>query len=247
MEDDPVRLAPDAIERPDASRRWVTIGEVILCSGFPTQFAIGGLLQAFGVAATTPSGALSERFIFALSLLDAALLIGLVTFFLWRRGEHLRAVVIGNQRLTRETAVGVLSLPMVVTIVVAVSLAIRVMAPRLHNIPVNPLEALIGTPANMVAFLVVVIVAGGLREEVQRAFLLHRFRQDLGGVYRGLVITSVAFGLGHTLQGWDAAFITAALGATWGLMYISRGSAVAGIVSHSLFNSGEILRAFLMR
>jgi membrane protease YdiL (CAAX protease family) len=136
---------------------------------------------------------------------------------------------------------------MVAAIVMALSVLIRLIAPRLHNLATNPLEALLGTPAGFVMFLLVVIVAGGIREEVQRAFLLHRFRQDLGGVYHGLLITSLAFGLGHTLQGWDATLITAVLGATWGLMYISRGSAVAGIVSHSLFNSGELLRAFLMR
>jgi membrane protease YdiL (CAAX protease family) len=93
-------------------------------------------------------------------------------------------------------------------------------------------------------FLVVVIVAGGLREELQRAFLLHRFRHDLGNAGAGLVVTSLAFGLGHTLQGWDAAILTAVLGATWGLIYLTRGSAIAPIVSHSLFNSAELLRAF---
>ena len=52
-------------------------------------------------------------------------------------------------------------------------------------------------------FLFVVIVAGGVREELQRAFLLHRFRCDLGQPWMGVFITSLAFGMGHTLQGWD--------------------------------------------
>jgi membrane protease YdiL (CAAX protease family) len=56
--------------------------------------------------------------------------------------------------------------------------------------------------------------------------------------------TSIAFGLGHTLQGWDAAVLTGALGAVWGFIYLTRGSAIAPIVSHSLFNSGELLRVF---
>ena len=34
------------------------------------------------------------------------------------------------------------------------------------------------------------------------------------------------------------------LGALWGVMYLVRGSAVAAMVSHSLFNSGELLRVF---
>ena len=65
-----------------------------------------------------------------------------------------------------------------------------------------------------------VIVAGGVREELQRAFLLHRFRTDLGQPWMGLLITSLAFGLGHTLQGWDAAVVTGVLGAIWGAMYL---------------------------
>ena len=39
--------------------------------------------------------------------------------------------------------------------------------------------------------------------------------------------------------------LTGALGATWGVLSLTRGSAVASIVSHSLFNSGELLRAFV--
>ena len=55
----------------------------------------------------------------------------------------------------------------------------------------------------------------------------------------------VAFGIGHTLQGLDAAVITGALGAFWGVMYLTRGSALGPIISHSLFNSGELFRVLL--
>ena len=111
--------------------------------------------------------------------------------------------------------------------------------------PDNPLEGFLGTQTGIGMFLVVVIVAGGVREELQRAFLLHRFRGDLGQPWVGLFITSLAFGMGHTLQGLDAAIITGSLGALWGAIYLVRGSAVAPMVSHSLFNSAELLRVFL--
>ena len=62
------------------------------------------------------------------------------------------------------------------------------------------------------------MVAGGIREEMQRAFLLHRFRTDLGGAAIGLLLTSAAFGIGHLVQGWDAVLVTAALGAFWGAL-----------------------------
>jgi membrane protease YdiL (CAAX protease family) len=122
---------------------------------------------------------------------------------------------------------------------------VRQFAPSLRNVPENPLQGLLGTQSGLLMFLFVVIVAGGIREELQRAFLLHRFRGDLGQPWMGVFITSLAFGMGHTLQGLDAAIITGLLGALWGVMYVVRGSAVASMVSHSLFNSSELLRAFL--
>ena len=121
---------------------------------------------------------------------------------------------------------------------------VRRFAPSLRTVPDNPLEAFVGTQAGLLMFLFVVIVAGGVREELQRAFLLHRFRFDLGQPWMGVFITSLAFGMGHTLQGLDVAIITGLLGALWGVIYLVRGSAVAAIVSHSLFNSGELLRVF---
>ena len=130
-------------------------------------------------------------------------------------------------------------------VVIALMLAIRLVLPSLHNVPDNPLEGLIGSGASVGMFLIVVIVAGGVREELQRAFLLHRFCGELGRPRLGLLVTSLSFGLGHTLQGLDAAVITGTLGAIWGAMYLSRGSALAAMASHSLFNSAELLRAFL--
>jgi len=88
----------------------------------------------------------------------------------------------------------------------------------------------------------VAVVGGGLREEVQRAFILHRFDQHLGGGWVGLAISSVAFGLGHVIQGRDVAVTTAVLGAFWGFVYLRRRSVAATVVSHSGFNAAEIFR-----
>ncbi len=230
---------------PSPDTRWRAIGEVLLCSGYPSQLLLGGLLQSAGISPLNQSGSLSATFVFALSLLDTVLLLGLIIWLLRQRGERPEVVFFGERPIVPEVMVGVFSLPLVLVAVIITSGVIRLVAPRLHNVEQNPLEGLLGTETGLVAFLFVVIVAGGLREELQRVFLLHRFRQDLGGVRVGLLITSVAFGLGHTLQGWDAAVITAILGAVWGWLTVSRGSALASIVSHSLFNSGELVRAVL--
>lgn len=238
---DPV-LEP--VDPPPPRATWPTWVEILLCSGYPTQIAISYVLLAAGIGPMTPSGQLNASFVFLLALADTALLLSLIVWLLRRRGERPWTVFFGDRPPAREIAVGMASLPLIIALVIALTLAIRRVAPVLHNVPNNPLEGLISA-GTIWLFLFVVIVAGGVREELQRAFLLHRFRGDLGQPWLGLVITSIAFGLGHTLQGRDAAVITGALGAAWGVMYLTRRSALASMVSHSLFNSGELLRAFL--
>jgi membrane protease YdiL (CAAX protease family) len=114
--------------------------------------------------------------------------------------------------------------------------------PSLHNVPTNPLEQFASTPGQAALFSLVAIFAGGLREELQRAFMLRRFEQYLGGITVGIWVISIAFGLGHLMQGWDAVITTATLGAFWAWMYVQRRSSVGPIVSHAGFNSLEILR-----
>ena len=174
-------------------------------------------------------------------LTDTVLLLALIIFLLRRRGERPLEVFFGHRPALSEIGAGVLSFPFVIAVMAGLMLVIRRFVPSLHNVPDNPLEKLLGDQFSIWVFLIVVIVAGGVREELQRAFLLHRFRGDLRQPWLGLVITSLAFGLGHQLQGLDAAIVTGTLGAIWGAMYLTRGSALAAIVSHSLFNSAQLL------
>jgi membrane protease YdiL (CAAX protease family) len=86
------------------------------------------------------------------------------------------------------------------------------------------------------------VVAGAIREELQRAFLVDRFERHIGPVWIGVVVLSVLFGVGHLLQGVDAAIATGLLGACWAVIYVRRRSVVMPLVSHALFNSLEIVR-----
>jgi membrane protease YdiL (CAAX protease family) len=96
--------------------------------------------------------------------------------------------------------------------VVVILTSVRLLAPVLHNVETNPLEEMAtGGLMNAAAFGVVGILAGGVREELQRAFMLRRF-EYFGGDKVGVVVLSIAFGLGHVVQGWDAAVTTGALG-----------------------------------
>ena len=89
---------------------------------------------------------------------------------------------------------GILLLP-VALLLTAVSFALILQfAPPLRNVPVNPLEALIASPMAIAWVARVAVVAGGIREEIQRAFILHRFEQRLGGAVVGCRVG----GSGHT-------------------------------------------------
>ena len=230
---------------PEAPRRRITERvraalEIVLCSGFPTQLA---LLYALTQAGLSPAdGKLSIGFVAPLLLLDAAVVVGLVFALLRFHGESPRDVFLGQKPMGREALIGLpLTLAVFGLVIVILTLTERI-APWLHNVPQNPLEQLLGSQRDAAIFALVATLAGGVREEVQRAFILRRFDQHLGGARIGVVLFSVAFGAGHLVQGWDAAVTTAVLGAFWSVVYLSRGSIVAPVVSHSGFNTAEILR-----
>jgi membrane protease YdiL (CAAX protease family) len=226
--------------------RLAAIIEIVACSGFPTQIL---LIVALRLAHVEPfdGGGLSITFVAALSFLDAGLVIGLCFFFLWMHRESPRAVFLGRRPFLGDALLGVALVPAIFFFVVLLLLLVVTFAPWLHNVPKNPLESLLQTPGGAWIFAGVAVVAGGLREELQRAFILHRFDGYLGGAELGVILWSVVFGLGHLHQGYDAVIATGCLGAIWGLVYLRRRSVVAPIVSHAGFNLTEIGSHLLLR
>ena len=236
----------DAAPSPPAfGARVRAAGEVVLCSGFPTQLTLVVLLGMLGAGPTDGSGGLSFAYVVTLSLVDAAVILALVWMLMRAHGEHPVAALVGRRPIRSELLLGLALVPAALLVVGAAFAVLSRVAPDLRNVPENPLEALITTPAAAITFAGVAIVAGGLREEVQRAFILRRFEQHLGGAAVGLVVFSVAFGLGHLVQGRDAAVITGLLGALWGVLYLVRGSMVAPFACHAGFNATEVLIAYL--
>lgn len=231
---------------PLAIARVSAIFEILLCSGIPSQLA---LAYMFALAGFTPhvGGRLSFAYIASLLLLDATLLIALIFWLLRRRGERPREVFLGARPVGSEVKLGVGLTAVVFALAVVVLSAARIFFPSLHNVKENPLQDLIQSPAQAFLLAIVATISGGLREEIQRAFIIHRFEQYLGGAHVGLILYSLVFGLGHSLQGWDAVLTTAMLGGFWGWIYIKRRSIVAPVVSHSGFNAAEIFVFLISR
>lgn len=227
---------------PTWAPRFVALFEVILCSDYPTQLALGASLNAAGFSPMDANGRLSLGYIVALSLADTVLLVGLIVLFLRAHGERPGDVFLGPRSVAGEARLGVQLTFAALALGIAVLIAVQALTPGLHNVARNPLQDLISGPRNAGIFAVVVVMAGGVREEIQRAFVLHRFNVWLGGGTVGIVVGSIAFGAGHLVQGYDAALATGLLGVFWGIVYLRRRSVVAPIVSHSGFNLLELLQ-----
>ena len=196
--------------------------------------------------AGSDAASLSLAFVVAVSLLDTAALVGLMVWLTRARGERVAALWLGPRPVWSEAMRGLALVPAVLALAIGVVAVLRIFVPALHNVATNPFETLArGGPVDAAVLGAVAVVAGGFREELQRAFLLDRFERHLGGTVCGVVVTSVGFGLGHALQGWDVAVATAALGAFWAVLFVRRRSAVAPLVSHAGFNALEILRVAL--
>jgi membrane protease YdiL (CAAX protease family) len=225
-----------------AIRRVVAIIEVIAASGFPSQLLIGAVLVDLGLRPFDEPGNLSLKYVCSVWTLDTVLIAGFVAWRLRAAGENLRDTFLGSRPSLREALLG-LGLVPVLFVLVAITLgAIRLFAPSLHNVATNPFEGLIGSAADAWLVGIMAVVSGGMKEEVQRAFILRRFERHLGGAEVGLVVFSVAFGAGHFIQGLDVGIVTTLLGFFWGLLYLRRRSVVASMASHAGFNAGQILQ-----
>ena len=225
--------------------RAAALFEVLLCSGFPTQIIVIAVLAGAGMHPRTAAGDLSAPFVYALTLLDTVLVVSLVVFFFRARGESVREQLFAAAPPRRDVLLGLLLIPASFVLVVLMLLLVQLAAPWLRNVPHNPLADLAKTRGQAAIFAFVVMVAGGVREEVQRGFVLRRFEQYLGGGALGVVLFSIAFGLGHLEQGHDVALATAVLGAFWGAVFLARRSILGPMIGHAGFNLTQIAK-FLM-
>lgn len=241
MIEPPVVLPPAVLP----IERFAAALEVLLCSGFPTQIVIIAVLGLFGMKARLADESLSPRFVFTLTLLDTVLLVGLIAFFLRAHRESMRDLF-GLRPKVREALFGLALIPASFFVVILVLALVQIVVPGLHNVPLNPLQALARNRWNAIVFAFVVTIAGGVREEIQRGFVLRRFEQSLGGGAVGLVVFSALFGLGHLEQGNDVAIATGILGAFWGVIFLRRRSIVGPMVGHAGFNLLQVVKFMTM-
>jgi hypothetical protein len=115
-----------------------------------------------------------------------------MVLFLHAHGERAREVFFGRRPVLGEARYGLLLTIATLALGIAVLASMRTFLPFLHTVEHNPLQDLMERPRDAWLFGLVVVVAGGVREEIQRAFVLHRFEVWLGGGWVGIVVGSAA-------------------------------------------------------
>jgi membrane protease YdiL (CAAX protease family) len=224
----------------------VAAAEVVAASGFPSQFLLSLLLLGAGFHAQDDRGGLSLAYVATVWLLDTAAMGAFIVWRLRASGESVRTLLLGARPAGREALLGLAIVPLLFVLVVAVLGALRLAIPALHNVTTNPLEGLVRSAVDAWVLGTLAVLSGGLKEEAQRAFVLHRFEEHLGGSSVGLVVFSVVFGMGHFIQGWDVGVVTTLLGFVWGVLYLRRRSVTASVVSHAGFNIIQIVQFTLI-
>jgi len=223
--------------------RLLSLVEILLTLGFLTDAVSGALLLPFQAFAN-PLG--SVRALAALTLTSSvllALLIGLLTRL---RGESVRDLCLGHGiSLRREVFLGLGLVPVIFLVSFLIKSLVHHALPGLYSGERNVLEELMRSPVDLGLFLVVAIVAGGFREELQRAFIIRRFEAGWGPAWLGALLFGLLFGYGHLVQGRDEAIIAGVFGLLWGGIYVARRNIVAASVSHGLYDALELIRYYL--
>lgn len=232
---EPLELEP---KRHTWVERARALFEVILLGGVVSSYVAIVPLQILG--AEERRFLKDARWITGFVLMEAAVALMLVLALMRVHREKFSDLGLHAARWRQNVAVGLALVPCLFLINGFVAVIIRRFFPAFY-LDHNPLIETIRTPRDLVLFLIAVVLAGGFKEEIQRAFILNRFRDHLGGVTVGLVVWSLAFGAQHYVQGVQGAVAAALFGLVFGIVYLVRDSLVAPIVAHGIYDATALL------
>src|SRR6476660_6509115 len=113
--------------------RVIAFLEVVICSDFLTQIALGGTLSVIGFKPYL-QGQLSVAYVVGLSLADSILLVALILILLHAHGERPREVLFGTGPLIPEVVAGAPMVLIALSIALAVLVAVQRFLPSLHTV-----------------------------------------------------------------------------------------------------------------
>jgi uncharacterized protein len=231
---------PDSeLPRKTWADRVQAIFEVLLLSGLLSSILAGLILYALpGKAAANPLRSAPSLSLFI--LLESGIALLLLAAILRYHRESLRSLGLHWSRWKLHLILGLALVPFLFIINAIIAIFFKLYLPQ-YYIDKNPLTELIRTPQQLILLIFSALIAGGIKEELQRAFIITRFRIHLGGAGVGLVLWSIAFGFCHYIQGVQAILVATVYGFVFGIIYILSGSLIAPIVAHSAYDTLVLL------
>jgi membrane protease YdiL (CAAX protease family) len=215
--------------------RFQALFEVLLISGLISSFLAAlpfSLIMGKKFHLLTSDVQLISVFL----LLESGITFMMLKILLKARGQGIADLGWRREQWEPNLLLGLVLVPFLFLINAGVSFIFRTYLPK-YYLEQNPLIEMVQTPQQLVLFAFAALVAGGIKEELQRAFILNHFRRYLGGAAAGLVLWSAAFGAGHYVQGVQGVFLAAVYGLIFGSIYILRGSVIAPVAAHGAYDT----------
>jgi membrane protease YdiL (CAAX protease family) len=216
--------------------RLYAVFEILFVSGLFSSILAAVLLAPFG-----GTGLLLNAKSTAIFLLTESLFTFLLLALLLRaRRETLANLGLQWELWKPNVIAGLILVPLLFLINVIVAYIFQTYFPK-YYLERNPLTEIIRTPQQLALFIFSALVAGGIKEELQRAFILDRFRRYLGGAGVGLILWSIAFGAGHYVQSIQGMVVAGIYGFIFGLIYLVSGNLIAPVVAHGAYDTLALL------
>jgi membrane protease YdiL (CAAX protease family) len=231
--------APAQLPGKSWAERLQAVVEVILLSGlvstFLASFALA-LLRIRSMQRLLEDVRLLSLYLLIESAISLLILAGLLKL----HREPITSIGMHWKHWKRNLLLGVALVPFLFTINGFIAFFFKLYLPE-YYMHQNPLIQSVHTPQQLALFVFSALIAGGFKEEMQRAFILNRFRHYLGGAGTGLLVWSLAFGAGHYVQGVQGVVIASLYGFIFGIIYLLSGSLIAPIAAHGAYDALAIL------
>ncbi len=223
-------------------KTWVdraqALFEVILLAGIASSL-LAGLPFMFSPAGRQSLMA-NARAVSTYLVMEAGITFVLIVLVMRAHGETIKGLGLSWSRWRANVLLGLAIVPVLFTLNIVVSAVFQTFFPEFF-LDHNPLTDLIRSPVDLGLFVGAALIAGGIKEEVQRAFIVRRFQTYLGGAGFGLVVWSIAFGIGHYVQGVQGMIAAGIFGLIFGIAYLARGSLIAPMVAHGAYDTLALL------
>ena len=225
---------------PARPARIRAVFEIIMVSGIVSSLLVSLVFAAIFGRSRLKLLEMDAEFFVTYALSESVVTFLILWMLVKLRGETFHSLGLRWERWKRFFLVGILAAPCLFIAGGVVNAFFHLFLSK-YALDKNPLMEMIHSPRQLALFIIAVIVGGGIKEELQRAFILVRFRHSLGGASVGLIVWSLVFGAGHYAQGAQGVCTAAILGFIFGILYLTSKTLILPITAHSAYNAMALL------